>query len=430
MHNLKDLYGDVDLFGSTQSVKKAFDSVSTSFNESITMESHADYQLADFKIQQGIRKIFGKSGSVIPSIGGHPDFDYLVGKREQKFGYTVSLFLDIKGSTRLGIIYSPEEVFLMKNTIIKCAIETILAFDGHVHRIMGDAVLAFFRSDGHSPANSAIDAINCGTYIVQFMKQLVLPKLKTNSLDEDIGIRVGVDYGATENVLWGMYGYPGASEITATSFYVDVAAKLQQNAPRNKVMIGDSLKCLLDLHDGIVESKLITENGTRVPDLYISPNYTDGDGKKINYKQFVISSSYFELLPKPEDNNKLIHIESVIKRIKGEPSSDKYFACSRSVSNHSGIEFKAYFDLQSNLDNLTVKFRVENHGKDAAAAPNNGNHEDNVSALKREDGRYFATHWEGTSYVGLHYMYVSVWSGQTKLLSEVCYAVYVGNVNA
>lgn len=425
MSSLKDLYGDVDLFGSGRYLKKAFDSTSANFSESL--ESYSDSQVADFKIQNGIRKIFGKSGSVSNSIGGHPHFDYLIKDRGQKFGYAVSLFLDIKGSTRLGIIYSPDDVFFMKNTIIKCAIETILAFDGHVHRIMGDAVLAFFRSDGKSPANSAIDAINCGTYIVQFMKQLVLPKLKMNNLDEDIGIRVGIDYGADENVLWGMYGYPGASEITATSFYVDVAAKLQQSAPRNKVMIGDSLKCLLDLHDGIVESKMIMESGNRVSDLYISPNYTDADGNKINYKQFVISSKYFDLLPKPEDINKLIRIESVVKRKSGDISSDKYFSCSRAISNHSGIEFKAYFNLPSHQNNPTVKFRVENHGKDAAAVENNGNHENYVIATKREDGSYFAKHWEGTSYVGLHYMYISVWRDESNLIAEECYAVYVGS---
>ncbi|MNH08763.1 Adenylate and Guanylate cyclase catalytic domain protein [compost metagenome] len=128
--------------------------------------------------------------------------------------------MDIKGSTKLGLIYSPEEVFFIKNSIIRCAIETIRAFDGHVHRIMGDAVLAFFRSDGESARNAAIDALNCGCYLVEFMRQHVAPKLRENDVG-DVGIRVGIDYGQHDDVLWGMYGFQGSSEVTATSLLTD-----------------------------------------------------------------------------------------------------------------------------------------------------------------------------------------------------------------
>ncbi|MFP3354351.1 adenylate/guanylate cyclase domain-containing protein, partial [Pseudoalteromonas sp. SIMBA_153] len=83
------------------------------------------------------------------------------------------------------------------------------------------------------------------------MRQHVAPKLRENDVD-DVGIRVGIDYGQHDDVLWGMYGYQGSSEVTATSFFVDVAAKLQQSAPRNRVMIGESIRTLLDLHDELL----------------------------------------------------------------------------------------------------------------------------------------------------------------------------------
>src|SRR5690606_26133863 len=120
----------------------------------------------------------------------------------------------------------------------------------------GDAVLAFFRGNGNA-RNSAIDAINCGAVLVQFIREEVVPQLQARGLAEDVGIRVGIDYGSKEQVLWAMYGYSGVSEVTATSFHVDVAAKLQQNAPRNRVMLGQSIVELLDLHDEVIEVRQI-----------------------------------------------------------------------------------------------------------------------------------------------------------------------------
>ncbi|MFP3498999.1 adenylate/guanylate cyclase domain-containing protein, partial [Pseudomonas sp. SIMBA_059] len=92
---------------------------------------------------------------------------------------------------------------------------------------------------------------------------------------------VGIDYGQHDDVLWGMYGYQGSSEVTATSFFVDVAAKLQQSAPRNRVMIGESIRTLLDLHDELLEPKWV--NNKESIERYILPNYTGNDGRPVNY---------------------------------------------------------------------------------------------------------------------------------------------------
>lgn len=39
----------------------------------------------------------------------------------------------------------------------------------------------------------------------------------------------------------GNYGIPGINEVTATSFFVDIASKLQHKAPKNSIMLGESL---------------------------------------------------------------------------------------------------------------------------------------------------------------------------------------------
>jgi hypothetical protein len=48
-----------------------------------------------------------------------------------------------------------------------------------------------------------------------------IPKLNELGVDENLGIRIGIDYGAHDQVIWGKYGYMESQEVTATSFFVD-----------------------------------------------------------------------------------------------------------------------------------------------------------------------------------------------------------------
>ncbi|WP_273762082.1 nucleotide-binding domain-containing protein [Aeromonas hydrophila] len=382
----------------------------------------------DYDIQRQLRRCFGKEGINKNKIGGHPDFDYLVDDRKTKRGYVTTLFIDIKNSTKLGLIYPPEMVFSIKNDIIKCAIETILAFDGHVHRIMGDAVLAFFRTE-QRPENSAVNAINCAVCLVKFIEDVVSPGLEQQDIDP-VSIRIGIDYGDDENVLWGMYGYQGASEVTATSFYVDVAAKLQQSASKNKIMIGDSLRSLIDIPDHYLDLKKEGDNICR----YVKPNYRDATGNQINYKQFELNSdSYLKLLPLKDTGLNMIpyypdnfSVEMTLTDSNGSPSQDVYYSCARIVPKNRSIRFKVTFRGASD-SSYKVRYRVENNGLDAKRAypENNGNHETFVDAQYQQNNNYFAVHREPTAYLGLHYMYVSVYKNGQLHMAEKRIGVYV-----
>lgn len=415
-----------EIYGAFSVDRPIFKSESTLVFDSISIESHSrDLSRSDdheFQVQENIRSLFGKTGRRLSQIGGHPDFTHLETTGSQEKGYVVSLFVDIKGSTKLGLVYSPEQVFWIKNQIIKCAMETILAFDGHVHRIMGDAVLAFFRGNQTTPRDSAINAINCGTYLVEFMRSVVSPKMKEFGVQDDVGIRVGVDYGPHEKVIWGMYGYAGLSEVTATSYHVDVAAKLQQRASKNRVMIGQELAELLDLHEDIIECKITAGD----EDKYVKPNYTDISGKPKNYRQFVIKhNSYFEMLPKPEDTALPISITSI--EINGQEEAE-LFKCARCAGRQIHIKFSASFSIPGwNHSEIKVRFRVENHGKQAATATDYANHSTEVKATRNENGRYSASNIEPTAYVGLHYMFVSVIDADGKVIhKEQKFPVYIG----
>ncbi|WP_122604052.1 nucleotide-binding domain-containing protein [Pseudomonas viridiflava] len=423
---MNKLFGSFEMNTSiTKSVRVSDSKLQTRMAaESASFESVE--QVHDYNVQNNIRQLYGKPGISDAVIGGHPDFDHLVESRAWENGFVTSLFVDIQGSTRLGVYYSPEMVFYFKNQIIKCAIECVMAFDGHVHRIMGDAVLAFFRGNGNAN-DSAIDAINCGAVLVQYIREEVVPKLRERGLAEDVGIRVGIDYGSHEQVLWGMYGYAGVSEVTATSFHVDVAAKLQQSAPRNRVMLGQSIVELLDLHDEVIEVKRAISGGEKTNLPFVSPNYKDANGRPMNYRQYVLSQDrYSALLPYPEDADEPIRITSTIKREKGIQSEDHYFKCSRSVPLRQGIEFKALFFPVTQTEKIQVKFRVENNGKQAEAAVDKGNHDTMITARRRDNGQYFASHWECSVYLGLHYMFISVYEDDVITHREQRYSLFIG----
>lgn len=384
----------------------------------------------NYGVKEIVRHKFGKNGTLLPSFGCHPDFEKMK-EGELRNGYTITLFMDIIGSTKLGVIFSPDVVFKIKNNIIKCAIETVNSFDGHVHRIMGDAVMAFFRNKKYQEENrmadSAIDAINCATFLIEMFENVVALRLDELGIDENLGIRIGIDYGADRDVIWGKYGYMESQEVTATSFFVDVAAKLQQKAPKNSIMIGDSLARLIGFDDNQLIIKEKIKDGNVFPVKYVMPNYKDSSGKTIDYKQYILRNKlYYEYLPINDSYNNL-SVRASLKKNKDEVSNNEYYPCSRFIKKGMGISFKGYYNSDTNYDDPKFKFRVVNTGKEAAENKNYGNHEEFENAKQNSQGRYFAKHWEDTSYKGLHHMYVSFWDGNVLIAEEVCFSIFVND---
>lgn len=408
---------------------------------SIVREGFANYDISlenqdelnfdqPFGVRELVRPGFGKHGRLITSFGCHPDF-LNMDDGELRNGYSVTMFMDIIGSTKLGVMFEPQIVYRIKNDIIRCAIETVEAFDGHVHRIMGDAVMAFFRSnrcnDEGRVADSAIDALNCATYLIEMFKSVVIPRLVQMGVDENIGIRIGLDYGKDEEVVWGRYGHMQSNEVTATSFYVDVAAKLQQKAPKNCIMVGAGFVNLLGLDENFIKRKKITKDGGTQFVEYLTPNYKDASGKTINYDIYVFKNkAYYPLLPAHKNINSLLTVSATLKKDKSIPSEDYYFQCSRVIRKGVGISFKGTFASSYPYDNPRFRFKVVNTGKEASLEEGNGNHVEYVDAALI-NGKYQASRWEDTAYKGIHHMYVSFMDGEQVISTEECFSVFVSD---
>ena len=61
-----------------------------------------------YQLQAVLRPLFGKGPPSPPSIGDHPDYIDLRRSRRRVHGAITTLFLDMEGSTKLGLVYTPD----------------------------------------------------------------------------------------------------------------------------------------------------------------------------------------------------------------------------------------------------------------------------------------------------------------------------------
>ncbi|WEV50103.1 hypothetical protein OZX61_11945 (plasmid) [Acinetobacter sp. ESL0695] len=132
----------------------------------------------EYQIQKPLRKYFDKPGFNYTTIAQHPDFINLKYSDELVNQYICSMFIDIKGSTRLSLKYDLPFVYKFKNAVIQACIEVIRSFDGYVHRIMGDAVLGFFGSSNITKEQAILDCMNCAAMLKIVLEQNIQPWLR------------------------------------------------------------------------------------------------------------------------------------------------------------------------------------------------------------------------------------------------------------
>lgn len=242
-----------------------------------------------------LQKYFGpnKYSFNTVSIGNHPDFEFLSENQTIKH-HCVSMFVDIKGSTRLSLKYSLEEVRLIKDTLLTLCINVVSHFGGHVHRLQGDAAFVQFVRKDANPNDSIINALNAASVLCQAVSEDLSSAFESYGLDP-IKIRVGIDYGSDAEVMWSHYGISNCNELTTTSLHTDLAAKLQHKASVNSIRIGENLVDAIEMKEDYISIPTIFKNGIQTEDIYIiqSPelNYRQFD---FNWKKYLNSFSFFQ----------------------------------------------------------------------------------------------------------------------------------------
>lgn len=390
--------------------------------------------ISDNSVQPMFRPYFGKLGINPPCIGDHPDFIHLKATREVEYHYITTMFMDIVNSTGLGLTYPLNDVYLIKNAFISAAIDIVKSFDGHVHRIMGDAIMAYFGGKNSSTEDSVINSINCATVLLYFVEQYVSPVLEakypnTKIKREPFAIRIGLDYGESDKVLWSCYGYGQMNEVTATSFHVDITSKLQHSAGKNQIMIGQSLKEHLDFPDNLLCLKKNEKTGKDEP--YIQLGYLDNNGNSINYQQYILDwKNYLELTDIPQmEKDKNINNRNNLATIEANIYSDKdktfnggsYKPCSKVLDKDKAIYFRINISAPSYMYNK-IRFRVINNGNQALEANLDGQYGNHEKIYDICDSTF--EHYEHLLYRGLHFLITEICLDNTIILSSK-FGVYI-----
>lgn len=334
----------------------------------------------EYLLQTQIRPLFGKHGINESEIGTHPDFIDLEGTDTgTKNQYVCTLFVDIKGSTRLSLLYPLEKVYLFKDAVIKTCVEVIRSFDGHVHRLMGDAVMAFFGGSDTDKENAVADAINCSITLRAVLEESIKPWMIKNGIDaKDFGFRVGCDFGDDHEVLWGSFGYHNVGEVSATGLQVDMASKLQGLANKNQAMLGQGLLDFIDWPTKYSKVKVKEKNGESKSLPVVIPNLTDVNGTPIDYKMRILNyrnSINFSALPRAfraslEGSSVIDNAEINYKCFVDESSGFvEYHSGSRYLNKHANLKFEIKASTRGRLAfPLKVLLTKTNHGQETPDA--------------------------------------------------------------
>jgi class 3 adenylate cyclase/predicted ATPase len=146
------------------------------------------------------------------------------------------LFCDVVGSTTLSTQLDPEDLRDVLHEFQACCGKAITRYEGHIARLMGDGVLAYFgfpiahEDDAERAANAALE-------MVESISAMSTP------LVQSLQIRVGIATGLV--VVGDFIGEGPAPEFTLIGEAPNLASRLQQLAKPNQILVAPHTRRLL-----------------------------------------------------------------------------------------------------------------------------------------------------------------------------------------
>ncbi len=240
---------------------------------------------------QPLNAFLNEKHLVDAKIGLHPDFQHLKRTDNTERHYIVSVFVDIQGSTKLFNEYDLEDVFRITNTIQSAVIHTCLSIGGHIQRLQGDGVFAYFGGkdiDKGKAVQMAVLACSMFTYFVKNDLQNVF----LEDGIEDIKTRIGIDFGDDDMVMWSNFGLLEVSELTTLSLHTSLSSKMQSYAKPNGIVVVQYIKDRMSCDSGFFD--LVRNSKGEVERKYIFEN----DKTNFRYTQYTFDwYRYLKSLP-------------------------------------------------------------------------------------------------------------------------------------
>ena len=162
--------------------------------------------------------------AVIPVLPPHVGADFVRSRRRINIGderYVVSMFIDMRGSTKLTEQRLPFDIVFLINRFVEAASQAITDAGGQPNQFVGDGVLALFGLDVDAPT-ACRQALRAAALVASNVAYL--NHQFTTELHEPIQYGIGIHAG---EVIVGDIGFRGHTVFTALGDSVNVAARLQ-----------------------------------------------------------------------------------------------------------------------------------------------------------------------------------------------------------
>lgn len=145
------------------------------------------------------------------------------------------LFADICGFTSLSEKLKPKEIVSFLNQYLTIMTKIIFSYEGSVDKFMGDGIMAVFGV----PLTNPDHALGAVTAALEMKKQAAI--LRAKFYKElgiiDFNIRIGINSGDS---VFGNIGSPQRMDFTVIGDNVNVAQRMEANAPRGGILISNN----------------------------------------------------------------------------------------------------------------------------------------------------------------------------------------------
>ena len=182
------------------------------------------------------------------------------GKVSRERRVVTILFSDVKSSTQMAESLDPEEVMEIMDGAFNILIEPIYRHEGTLARLMGDAILAFFgapiahEDDPERACRTALEIIEGA--------KAYAARLEQERGIHGFNVRVGINTGL---VVVGEVGSDLRVEYTAMGDAINLAARMEQNAPVGGILIShDTYRHVRGVFD-VQPQKPLTVKGKTEP---------------------------------------------------------------------------------------------------------------------------------------------------------------------
>ena len=162
--------------------------------------------------------------AVIPVLPTHIGADFVRNRRRINIGeerYIVSMFVDMRGSTKLAEARLPFDIVFLINRFLGAASQAVIDAGGQPNQFIGDGMLALFglHVDPTTACRQAMHAAANVAANVEYMNHQF-----ATELPEPIQFGIGIHGG---DVIIGDIGFRDHTVFTAVGDAVNVAARLQ-----------------------------------------------------------------------------------------------------------------------------------------------------------------------------------------------------------